>query len=278
MRPDIITRNGSRSTPDSTAAHGDERWHDVWIPENQTRVLIDGTGARTTFIFDNQSQTVLESPSSVRVTLTSCPSQMTIGPAGLSHFAAHAEFRAEATSTSVGPAAGVFLGHHESQRHITIAATAALRTPSQRARWLDDVIQQANIQLLEDLRQRRAIFRGDDPLRFARWFHGTTRHVAIDAIKHCVPASAVSRPTAMQGNVADPNAVEPVAAAILREVTCLICDEIEQIREPQLREVLRDLLDGTATQDSARSLGITESKARRMRKRGRRLIARRLGR
>src|SRR5258708_308990 len=115
MRGDIIFGNGSRTTPDSVVAQVGESLRDVWGPASKTRTIIDASGARTTFIFDNQSRTLMESPNGIRVTLTSCPSQMTVEPAGLSHFAAHVELRAEPMSASLDTAAGAFLGHPESQ-------------------------------------------------------------------------------------------------------------------------------------------------------------------
>jgi DNA-directed RNA polymerase specialized sigma24 family protein len=261
----------------ATAPVAGAEFHDVWGPEKKWRVILDPSGARTTFTFDRPSQTVMESPRGARVTLTFCEAQTTVEAAQLSHFAAHAEFRAQAESAHPERPADLFLGHHESQRRVTIAAVAMLRSPSKCRRWLEDVVQQANLQLLDDLRQRRAVFQGDDPARFVRWFRGTSRHVVIDAIKICLRAFTALGLTSATANTADPNTPEPADVAILREMARLAGEEIGQIRETKLREVMLDLRDGKSNRDSARRLNISKSKVGRMQRRGCRLIAVRFG-
>ena len=62
-----------------------------------------------------------------------------------------------------------------------------------------------------------------------------------------------------------------------RELGRLAAEEIERIREAELREVMRDLRDGKSTQESATRLGMSKSKAGKMRTRGCLLVGRRLG-
>lgn len=278
MRAKTISRNGSASTPDSTVPLAGDGFHDFWDPAGKSRTVIDPSGARTTFIFDAKPHTVMQSPLGGRFTLTSCASQMTVRPAGLSHFGAHVELRVQpTTSVPADTPIGAFLGHDESQRHFTLAATAALREPSQRGRLLDDVIQQANLQLLEDLRRGKAIFEGDDPERFARWFQGTSHNVVIDVVEHFQRTGTASKEESTTADVADPKAVEPMKVAVVRELAALACDEIERIPETHLREVMVDLRDDKSIRESAKRLGISKSKVDRMQKRGCRQIAARLG-
>src|SRR5262249_55030028 len=142
---------------------------------------------------------------------------MTTAPARLSQFGAHVELRLQSRPSSTETQAGAFLEHSESQHQVTGAAFRALRTAAKRKQWLDDVVQQANLQLLKDLQRRKAIFDGDDPDRFARWFRGTIRHAVIDAIKRLLRAFAPSQLTS-QADIADPNAAEPADVAMLREL------------------------------------------------------------
>jgi DNA-directed RNA polymerase specialized sigma24 family protein len=267
--------SGSRNA--ATAPLPVAGFDDVWGPEKKWRVILDPSGARTTFTFDRPSHTVMQSPRGARVTLTWCESQSTVEAAQLSHFAAHVEFRAQAEGAHPERPADLFLGHHESQRRVTVAAAAILRSPSKCRRWLEDVIQQANRQLLDDLRQRRAVFQGDDPELFARWFRATSRNVVIDAIKLCLRKFTALELTSATRSIADPNTLEPADVAIVREIVRLVDHEISQIRETMLREVMLDLRDGQSTRDSASRLNISKSKVGRMQGRGCRLIAARFG-
>ena len=268
---DIQAKSGFRNA--ATAPLPGAGFDDVWGPEKKWRVILDPSGARTTFTFDRPSHTVMQSPRGARVTLTWCESQSTVKAAQLCHFAAHVELRAQAEWAHSETPADLFLGHHESQRRVTVAAVAMLRSPSKCRRWLEDVIQQANLQLLDDLRQRRAVFQGDDPELFARWFRGTSRHVVIDAIKFCLREFTVLELTSATTSIADPNTPEPADVAIVREMVRLVDEEISQIRERVLREVMFELRDGKSTRDSASRLNISKSKVGRMQRRGCRLIA-----
>ena len=197
--------------------------------------------------------------------------------AELSQFAAHVELRAQPKSASLDKPAGAFLGHFESQRQITAAAVAILRRASKRKQQLlGDVIQQANLLLLADLRQRKAIFEGDDPERFVGWFRGASRNVSIDAIRDCLRACANSKEATTLDGPPDPTACDPVDVAIFRELARLTGDKIEGIHDTNLREVMRDFRDGKKTRESAVRLRISKSKVNRLRTRGCRLIAKRL--
>jgi DNA-directed RNA polymerase specialized sigma24 family protein len=121
--------------------------------------------------------------------------------------------------------------------------------------------------LLEDLRNGKAIFKGDDPERFARWFRGAIHKIVVDAIEFCVPQSAESRSTPATDDIADRKAADPADVALRRELAQLAGEEIEQLRETDHYEVVRDYLDGRSSRDSGVRLGISKSEVCRMLKR-----------
>jgi YD repeat-containing protein len=275
MQLNPICQNGSSRKADSAGSPPGGCFHDVWNATGNTRAIIHAGGARTTFVYDAQSRTVIQFPGGGRTTLAWCNSQVTTSAALLSQFAAHVELRSSLSLASTETRAGEFLAHPESQRQITRVATAVVRARWKHPRWLDDVIQQANLHLLNDLRQRKAIFAGDDPDRFSRWFSGTSRHAVVDAIKFCLRAYNGFALSAV--DVADPKTVDPAELVMFRELGRLAYAEIGGIRESKVREVMFDLRDGKTIPESAARLGISKSHAGKMRKRGCQLVADRLG-
>lgn len=273
MRLNPICQNGLSRKAESAGSPPSGRFRDVWDATGNTRAIVDADGARTTFVYDAQSHTVLQFPGGGRATLAWCQSQVTTSAALLSQFAAHVELRSSSRIESTETRAGEFLAHPESQRQITRMATATIRARSKRQRWLEDVVQQANLRLLSDLRKGKVIFAGDDPDRFSHWFSGTSRHAVIDAIKFCLRAYTGLALT----DVADPNTTDPGELVMVRELGRLAHAEIGRIREAKLREVMFDLLDGKSTQESAARLAISKSNAGKLRQRGCQLVADRLG-
>ncbi len=284
MQLNLVSRNGLSLASDVAVSRTIDRWRDVWDTDAYTRAIVDPSGARMTFTYNGQSHTVVQFPAGGRVTLAWCQSQMTSAPATLSQFGAQIALRlnqiplrSKSTLDSTNAPVGTFLAHPESQRQVASAARRALHTTSKRRRWLDDVVQLANLKLLTDLRRGKLIFRGDDPERFVRWFRGASRHAVADAIKFCVRAFGGSGLAAAPGEVPNPNAADIAESVILRDLGRQAVDEIERIPEVILRQIMRDLRDGKSTLDSAARLGISKSQAARMRKRGCQLLAERLG-
>ncbi|MGE5192181.1 MAG: hypothetical protein ACM3U2_06720 [Deltaproteobacteria bacterium] len=177
---------------------------------------------------------------------------------------------------SPNAAVGTFLAHPESQCHVADAAEQALDAESKRRRWLDDVVQQANLKLLTDLRHGKLVFRGDDPERFVRWFRGAVRHAVADAIKFSRRDFRRSRLAPATENIPDPKAADPAEIAMLLELGRLAVNEIQRIHEPDIRQVMSDLRDEKTTRESAVRLGISKAKAGKLRKRGCQLVAGRL--
>lgn len=278
MPLNLVSQKDLNPTRDSTAPLASDGFRDLWDAECKTRTIIDASGTRTTFTYGVESRTVIQYPTGCWVTLTWDRSQMTTDAATLSQFASHVEFRSQPAVTSTTTQVGAFLAHPESQFQLTAVANGALRTPSKRRRWLTDVLQQANLQLLSDLRRRKLIFDGDDPERFVCWFRGAIRHAVVDAIKFCLRALAGSALGAAIGKLTRRHSADPSEIVMLRELGRLAEEGIERVGEAETREVMRDLRDGKSARDSARRLGVSKSVVGRLRKSGCRIIARSLGR
>jgi DNA-directed RNA polymerase specialized sigma24 family protein len=276
MRLKHVSRNGLSLASDAVVPRAVNQWHDIWDTESRTRTIIDLSGARTTFTYDVQSHTVVQFPTGGRATLAWCQSQKSSSPATLSQFGAHVELRSNLTLESTDAQVGAFLAHPESQCQVGDASKRALRAASKRRRWLDDVVQQANLKLLGDLRRGKLVFRGDDPERFVRWFRGAIRHAVADAIRFCLSGLGDAGCALITGEVPDPNPADPAEIAMLLELGRMAVDEIERIHEVELHEIMRDLHDGKSTRESAARLGISKPKAGKLRKRGCQLVADRL--
>lgn len=277
MRSNLASENRSSLAPNDGTSRTVDRWRDVWDADGRTRAIVDLVGTRMTFMYDVQSHTVVQFPAGGRVTLAWCQSQMTCTPATLSQFGANIELRLNSATDSTNPPVGTFLAHPESQWQVADAAKQALDAASKRRRWLDDVVQQANLKLLADLRRGKLVFRGDDPEHFVRWFRGAIRNAVSDAIKFSSRDFRRSRLAPAAENIPDPKAADPAEIVMLLELGRLAVYEIQRIHEPDIRQVMRDLRDEKSTRESASRLDISKAKAGKMRKCGCRLIANRLG-
>jgi len=276
MRSNLASENGLSLAPNDGTSRTVDRWRDVWDADGRTRAIVDLVGTRMTFTYDVQSHTVVQFPAGGRVTLAWCESQMTSTPATLSQFGANLELRLKSPVDSANPPVGTLLAHPESQWHVADGAKRALHARSKRRRWLDDVVQKANLKLLADLRRGKLVFRGDDPERFVHWFRGAVRHTVADVIKVCLRDFRRSRFSQATGDFPDPRAVDPAEIAMALELGQLAVKEIEQIHEPGMRQAMRDLRDEKSTHESAVGLGISKAKAGKLRKRGCQLVAVRL--